>query len=359
MNSAFYEIIETVDQLGNVPREECCVMANAVSLLSRDKFYSGQPVIPDGWNIIFLDVISDEKIIDACKGADALFVPGSAGAITAFVLENIPSIKIIQTMGVGYDHLDIPAATRLQIPVANVPGANASSVAEHTIGGLIALQRRFLESDAAITAGNYLSFRNRALGEGLREIRGSKIGLVGFGNIARQVAKIAITLGASVSYFAAHRQPSAVESQFPVEYEPLETLLTTSDVVSLHVPLTDQTRNLIGARELALMPPGSILINTARGEIVDQAALAEALENGRLLGAAVDAFAPEPPDPQHPLLNLSPAAANRLLLTPHTAGVTLGAYKRMIETAFANMTRAVRGENPENIVNGIAKRPRP
>lgn len=332
-------------------------MAKVVSLLSCDKFYAAQPVIPDGWDITFLDVISDEKIIEACKGADSLFSAGSAGAIKSFVLENIPSIKIIQTMGVGFDHVDIPTAVRLQIPVANVPGANASAVAEHAIGGLIALQRRFLESYAEISAENYSSLRNRVLGKGLGEIRGSKIGLIGFGSIARQVAKIALVLGASVSYFATHRQPPTVESQFPVEYKSLEALLTTSDVVSLHVPLTDQTRYLIGARELALMSPGSILINTARGEVIDQAALAEVLEKGRILGAVIDTIAPEPPDPEHPLLKLTSGAANRLLLTPHTAGVTTGSYKRMIETAFINMTRVVRGEKPENIVNGIVMRP--
>lgn len=332
-------------------------MAIVVSLLSRDKFYSAQPVIPDGWDIIFLEGISDESIIEACRGADALFSAASAGAINSIILENIPSIKIIQTMGVGCDHVDIPAAIRLQIPVANVPGANATSVAEHAIGGLIALQRRFFESHAEIFAGNYLSCRNRVLREGLGEVRGSKIGLVGFGNIARHVAKIALALGASVSYFAVHRQPPAVESQFPVEYKTLEELLTTSDVVSLHIPLTDQTRCLIGARELALMSPGSILINTARGEIIDQAALAEVLEKGRILGAVLDTIAPEPPDHQHPLLTLTPEAAKRLLLTPHTAGVTIGAYKRMIEGAFRNMTRVVRGEQPENIVNGIVERP--
>ena len=201
-----------------------------------------------------------------------------------------------------------------------------------------------------------MPFRNAVLREGLKEIYGCKLGLVGFGNIGRSVAKIALAMGATVSYFAPHRQSFETEQQYAVEYKDLATLLSTSDVISLHLPLNAQTKGLIGSKELALMPAGSMLINTARGEILDHGALFDALESGHLAGAALDTLAPEPPAPDHPLLHLSPAAAKRLLLTPHTAGVTLGAYKRMIEGAVENMARVVRGEVPRNIVNGVSKR---
>ena len=331
-------------------------MATVVCLLSQDKFNSANIAIPAGLKILFVTPVSDQAVIKACEGADFLFTPASAGAIGSFVLENIPGIKIVQSMGVGFDHVDIPASIRLRIPVANVPGANSSSVAEQTLGALIALQRRFLESDAEIKAGNYLSYRNDLLREGIKEIRGSEIGLVGFGNIGRLVAKTVLALGASVSYFDPFRQPPELERQFPVEYKELDALLATSDVVSLHLPLNDQTRELIGKRELSLMKKGSILINTARGEILDQAALVEPLESGHLAGAALDTLSPEPPGPGHPLLHLSAAASARLLLTPHTAGVTLGAYKRMIEGALENMAKVARGEQPANIVNGVHER---
>lgn len=331
-------------------------MATIVCLLSRDRFNSAGITVPDDLTIHFVEPFSDQAVIQACKGADCLFTPASAGKISSTILENIPSIKIIQAMGVGFDHVDILASIRLGIPVANVPGANATSVAEQTLGALIVLQRRLLESDAEIKAGNYLPFRNTILREGIKEIRDSKVGLVGFGNIGRSFAKIILALGASVSYFAPHRQPTEVERQFPIEYKTLDMLLSTSDVVSLHLPLNTETRWLIGARELALMPPGCILINTARGEILDHAALVEPLESGRLAGVALDTMDPEPPGPDHPLLHLSPNASRRLLLSPHTAGVTLGAYKRMIQGAMENMARAVRGEQPVNIVNGVNER---
>jgi len=331
-------------------------MIKVVSLLSEDKFKSAQPVIPEGVNIVFLDQTSDCDIIKACEGADCLFSAASGGKINSFILNKIPSVRIIQTMGVGFDHIDIPATLRVGIPVANVPGANATSVAEFVIGALIAVQRRLLENDAEIKEGNYLSFRNNILREGLKEVRGSKLGLIGFGNIGKQVATIASILGASVSYYALRRQPHDIELRYSVEYKTLDALLGTSDIISLHIPLNDETRGLVGARELALMPSGSILINTARGEVLNSRALAEALERGHIAGAAIDTFAPEPPSPEHPLLNLSANAAKRLLLNPHTAGVTVGAYKRMIESAFENMTRAVCGEVPSNIVNGIFRR---
>ncbi|TWH51792.1 2-hydroxyacid dehydrogenase [Sporomusa sp. KB1] len=331
-------------------------MPTVVSLLSEDKFNSAKPVIPQELNIFFPNQLSDLDIINACEGADCLFSVGSAAMINSFILERIPDIKIVQCMGVGFDRVDIPASIRAGIPVANVPGSNATSVAEYVIGSLIAIQRRLVEADAEIKAGNYLSFRNNILREGIKEVRGSKIGLVGFGNIGRQVAQIASVLGASVSYCASHRQPPNVELQYSIEYKTLDSLLETSDVISLHIPLNDKTRGLIGARELALMPQGSILINTARGEIVDQKALAEVLEKGHLAGASIDTFTPEPPGDDHPLLTLSSNAKKRLLLNPHTSGITVGAYKRMIENALKNMARVVRGEVPNNIVNGILRR---
>lgn len=331
-------------------------MATVVSMLSPEKFFSAQPIIPDGMKVVFLEHFSDEEIIKACEGAEGVLSVGSAAMINAFIMEQIPTVKIIQCIGAGFDRVNIPASIRIGIPVANVPGANSTSVAEYVIGSLIALQRRMLESDEEIKAGNYLPFRNRVLGEGLREVGGSKLGLVGFGNIAKQVAIIASLLGSSVRYYATNRQSLDIEEQHSVVYKPLDELLATSDVISLHVPLNDQTRNLISNRELALMPRGSILINSARGEVVNQVALACALEQGHLSGAAIDTFSPEPPGIDHPLLNLSSKAAKLVLLSPHTAGVTLGAYKCMIEGALENISRVARGDEPRNIVNGIVTR---
>jgi phosphoglycerate dehydrogenase-like enzyme len=180
--------------------------------------------------------------------------------------------------------------------------------------------------------------------------------LIGFGAIGRYVAKLAGMLGASISYYDVFRPTPEIEAELKVDYKALDDLLATSQIISTHVPLSDQTRNLISKRELALMPAGSWLINTARGEVVDQAALAESLEMGHLGGAAIDTVSPEPPGPDHPLLNLSPAASKRLLVTPHIAGATVGSNKKMIRVGLDNMLRVLRGEPVLTIVNGISRR---
>ncbi|MHC1760123.1 MAG: 2-hydroxyacid dehydrogenase [Negativicutes bacterium] len=300
-----------------------------------------------------METVVETDIMNICRDANCIVSSGSVAAISARIIDHCPNLKFIQCMGAGFNQVDLAAAEQRKIPVANSPGLNDSTVAEFTIGAIIALQRRILESDAEIKEGRYAAFRRRVLQEGLQEIGGSRLGLVGIGNIGMKVAKIAELLGASVSYYTQHRRSAEVECQSGIIYQPLDELLAGNEIVSLHVPLNSATRGLIGERELALMPAGSLLVNTSRGAVVDQAALAQALESGHLAGAAVDTFDPEPPDADHPLLRLSPAAQRRLLLTPHTAGVTFPSFRRMLAAGVANIERVLRGEPAENQVNRI------
>jgi phosphoglycerate dehydrogenase-like enzyme len=328
-------------------------MPAIVILMPQNRVQAAGITLPATWDVRFLEAPTVGKIIAACRGAEAIISMGSVAAIGADVIAGLTGVKLIQCLGAGFNHVNIAAADRRGIAVANSPGENAAAVAEFTVGAIIALQRRLVESDAAIKAGDYGPFRKQALDAGLGEIAGSRIGLVGFGDIGRQVARIAGLLGASVGYYAAHRRPQALEEALNVTYRPFDDLLAGSDIVSLHVPLNEATRGLIGERELALMPVGSLLINTARGEVVDQTALAAALEAGHLAGAAVDTFWPEPPGAGHPLLSLSPDASRRLLMTPHTAGVTAGSFRRMLAASVANIERVLRGEAPKNVVGGV------
>jgi phosphoglycerate dehydrogenase-like enzyme len=326
-------------------------MSVVVMFLSPARVEATRVPLPEEWQVRYLETDDKARILQVCADAEVILSVGSVAAIDAQIIGNCPKLKFIQCMGAGYNQVDLAAATKFNIPVANSPGQNAGSVAEYTIGSIIALQRRILESDGAIKNGRYDSFRKKLLHEGLQEIGGSRLGLVGLGNIGLQVAKIANLLGASVSYYTQRRRSAEMECRYGISYQLLDELLAGSDIVSLHIPLTASTKGLIGARELALMPAGSVLINTARGAVVDQVALAAALESGHLSGAAVDTFDPEPPDSEHPLLNLSATAQNRLLLTPHTAGVTAAAFRRMLAYSFENMQRALRGEPVENQVN--------
>jgi len=324
-------------------------------ILPLGRFEEAGVVLPGTLDFRFDEVLTEKEIISACQGADFFLVPAAYPDITSRILENIPGVRMIQTTGTGYNRVDIRSAARLGIPVANSPGQNVTTVAEFTLALLITLQRHLVVSDREIKAGRYTRAREHFFMSGSREVSEARIGIIGFGEIGRKVAQLALSLGASVSYYDVERTPETLENELGVAFKPLDELLRSCDAISVHVPLTDRTRGMVGSREFRLMPAGSLLINTSRGEVVDQKALAEALEAGRLGGAALDTVYPEPLPPDDPLLHLSPSARDRLLLTPHIAGVTRGAMKRMLTGAIENILRAASGQSPEHVVNGIHK----
>jgi phosphoglycerate dehydrogenase-like enzyme len=289
-----------------------------LSILPRERFENAEVSFPAALEFSFKHVTVENDIIEACQGVDFLFVPAAFPPITPAVLDNIPSVRMIQSAGTGYDKVDTASAARCNIP-------------------------------------NYSLIREKLFTGGLKEISDLHLGLVGFGAIGRKVAQVAGLLGARVSYFDVLRPDRAIEEQLKVIYKDFEDLLRTSDAVSIHTPLSKQTYHLIDRRELRLMAPGSILINTARGEIVAPDALADALEDEQLMGAAIDTLYPEPPPSDHPLLNLSKAARDRLLITPHIAGTTKSAFQRMLSQAVANIAAVADGHPPKHVVNGVVK----
>jgi phosphoglycerate dehydrogenase-like enzyme len=325
------------------------------SILPLKRFEEAGVVLPEALDFRFDEVLTEQAIISACQGADFFLVPAAYPDITSRILENIPSVRMIQTTGTGYNRVDIRSAARLGIPVANSPGQNVTTVAEFTLALLIALQRRLVVSDREIKAGQYSRARERFFTSGSREVSEARIGIIGFGEIGRKVAQLALSLGASVSCYDVAQTPETLQNELGVAFKPLDELFRSCDVISVHVPLTDRTRGMVGSRELRLMPAGSLLINTSRGEVVDQKALAEALEAGHLGGAALDTVYPEPLPPDDPLLLLSPSARDRVLLTPHIAGMTRGAMRRMLTGAIENILRAASGETPAHVLNGVRK----
>lgn len=325
-----------------------------LSIMPRKRFEDSDVALPPELEVVFDNARSEDDIIAACRGMDYLFVPAPFPPVTARVLENIPSIRMIQTSGTGYDKVDVETAARLKIPVANAPGQNITTVAELTVAMLIAILRNVVVADREIKSGNYSSVRENIFKSGLKEICDVRLGLLGLGAIGRKVAQIVKLLGGQVSYFDVFRPEPEVEDDLQVTYLGFDELLQSCNAVSLHLPLSDQTHNIISTKELQRMPPESFLINTARGEIVDQDALAGALESGHLAGAAIDTVYPEPPPADHPLLNLSGQARDRLLITPHIAGTTKGAFHRMLSSGIANVAIAAAGAPLQNVVNGIA-----
>jgi phosphoglycerate dehydrogenase-like enzyme len=264
--------------------------------------------------------------------ADAEYLMGSwvttAVTLTEQDYAAAPELKLVQVMSAGYEHVDVRLAQRFGVHVATFGDAMASVVAEHTLMLMLAVYRRLLQLDAAVRSGAW-----RREEPVMRELRGKRVGLVGLGYIAREVALRLRAFGADVVYFS--------RTQHEPGYIALDELLATSDIVSLHVALSPMTRGLIGARELALMKPDAVLINTSRGAVVDQAALFSALREGRLAGAALDVLDPEPPDPSDPLLQLP-----NVVFTPHNAGQAEEVWPRIVRTCFDNIERVANGEAP-------------
>ena len=287
----------------------------------------------------------DPKLAAMIARARALVMPAVGGKLGPPLFEGA-RLALVQVTGAGVDRLDRAAMQRLGIPVANVPGGSNAAVAEYVVTTASLLLRRFAWADAEIRAGRYAAFRARMLADNLSGLDGLAVGLIGLGTIGAAVAAAFGRWGCSVVYF--DPAPRDIPEARRVT---LDELLAIADVVSVHVPLLPETTGLVGARELAAMKPGAVLIQASRGGVVDERALAAALASGRLAGAAVDVYSTEPPGPDNPLLALEGDAARRLLLTPHVAGVTRQSSALLFRSAWANVERVlVKGEPPLNRV---------
>jgi phosphoglycerate dehydrogenase-like enzyme len=280
------------------------------------------------------------------KQAGALVIPAVGAKLPPALFEGA-QLKLIQVTGAGLDRLDRDALVRLGIPVANVPGGSNSAVAEYAVTAASGLLRRFGWADAELKSGHYAAFRARMVADNLSSLEGLLVGVVGFGTIGVAVAQAFHRMGCRIAFHdPAPRDPKIAEA-LGARSLSLDDLLAQSDIVTLHVPLMPATQGLIGARELARMKPGAVLIQASRGGIVDEAALAASLASGHLGGAAVDVYSAEPPGPDNPLLGVSGEAARKLLLTPHIAGVTRQASAFLFRTSWQNVERVlVRGEKP-------------
>lgn len=250
---------------------------------------------------------------------------------TAAMIAAAPRLKLIQKIGIGVNTIDLAAAKQRGIPVCNLPGTNSRAVAELTLALMLATLRRLTRFDAALRGGIW---SDPELQDGIGELGGRVVGLVGYGAIPRLLAPVLVALGCRLMYTARSPQRDALG-----EWRPLDALLAEADVVSLHLPLSTETAALIDAGALERMKPGAVLINTARGGLVDQAALVNALRNGRLAAAGLDVFVHEPPDPVDALFSLPNVVA-----TPHVAWLTTGTFDRSFALASENCRRLAAGE---------------
>ena len=302
------------------------------------------PDVPD-FEVIPGNEMSEEEVKKIISDADIVLGDYTfKKKITADIVFAARNLKFIQQPSVGYQHINVDACTARGIKVANTAGANTISVAEHTIAWGLCLLKNMFHAHTSTKSGKWEQMSIKPA-----ELKGKVWGIVGFGRIGQAVAQRLKPFGLSrIIYHDTYRPEPSVEQALGVEYTELATLLSQSDIISLHAPLTDATRTMINEDALNSMKPSAYLINVARAELVDEKALAEAIMKRKIAGAGIDVFSEEPVNMDNPLLGVE---SERLLFSPHIAGVTDEAAGRIINMATANIARVLKGEKPESLVN--------
>lgn len=307
---------------------------------------------PEGMDFEYVKYpCSDEELIEQIKDADILFC-GPVDFIRKNVIDAMPNLKLIQSLGVGFDKIDLEAAKAKGVYVCNNRAVNAVSVAEHAVLLMLASLKQLPDADKKIKEGKFIENFKEYQVKGHYELSGKTIGLIGLGAIGRAAAKILRAFGCRLMYSDVIRADEEFEKEYQVEYVPIEKIYEEADIISYHVPVLPDTRGMVNKENIAKMKQDVIIINVARGEIVNNEDLAEALNSGRVF-AGLDVVAPEPPPADHPLFHLSEEGNYRLVITPHIAGTTNDAFIRMSEWSFENMRKVINGERPNNVVNGL------
>jgi len=281
--------------------------------------------------------------------ANALVIR-TAGTIDAALMDHAPKLRVIGRHGVGYDQVDVPAATERGIQVVYTPGANTQSVTEHVFAMLIALSKQFPAQTRALADGRY-NDRTKLVG---RDIAGKTLGIVGLGRIGKRVGQVAHAgFGMRVIYADVIDIPVEAEAQAgDATRVPFDELLAQADHVTLHVPLDASTRRMINRESLMKLKPGAILLNTCRGPVCDEGAVAESLRSGHLFGYGADVYNVEPPPPDHPLIGRLDL---NVLLTPHSAAQTVESLTRMANEVAEDVVGVLEGRAPINPVNDPAE----
>ena len=292
-----------------------------------------------GAELVTADCHGEEDLIRATRDAHALLV--SLSQVTRRVMATWSRVRVIARYGIGVDTVDLKAATDHGILVTNVPDFCYDEVSDTAMSLILAVTRKVVRMHSLVSRGVY----NRKLAMPVYKARGQTLGLLAFGRIARAVARKAAPFGFRVLAHDPYVQPESLAGQ-PVELVGLEELLARSDVLSIHAPLTPETRHIVGESQLRLMKPTAYLVNTSRGPVVDQKALTRALQEGWIAGAGLDVLEKEPPDPEDPILGL-----DNVVLTPHYASYTEESYVEVREKAARQVVQGLRGEVPTYLVN--------
>ena len=291
---------------------------------------------PPGFELVVVDQDTPE-FYEAVK--DAEYVMGLGRPIAGEFFRSAPKLKLVQLLSAGYDRVDIESARKAKVPVANNGGANAIAVSEHAIMLMLAVLKRLVVFHNDVVAGKWRVGNH--LDSRVFELHGKTLGIVGLGNIGKKVARLAHAFDMNVLYYDVARLTEDQEDALGVRFTLFTELLRTSDIVTLHVPLNDVTRNMMSTREFALMKKTAILVNTCRGPVVDENALHQALTAGTIGAAGLDVMMEEPPKKGHPLFSLP-----NVTLTPHSAGPTWDNWAKAYRNGFDNIQRVEAGRAP-------------
>ena len=315
-------------------------MADIVCLRPEEDFTRVGASIPAGWDIAFRQP-SDPDVPDVLGSARALVLPSVGPQLSAEFFRSARALQLIQYTGAGWDRIAESIVRAVGCPVANVPGVNAKDVAEYVVIAAGMLLRRFKLGDQRMWAGEFGHARTELAAERVRGFTDLTVGVVGLGHIGLAVGRSFRAFDARVMYYDPKPLDAEAASAAGMIPATLPDLLDAADILTVHVPLLPATIGLIGAAELGRLKPEAIVVQASRGGVVDEAALLRLVESGHLAGAALDVFAHEPLPPDDPILLQRAALSDRILLTPHIAGVTRQAAVRLYEAAWANVTRVL------------------
>lgn len=309
--------------------------------------YTAPNAVPKDWELFHIGngAVDEDEII--ATNADAILADPMC-PVSANVINGLKNLKLIQSQGVGFNLFNLEEAKKAGVYVANCAGANASAVAEQAILLMLALLRKFKENENMVFEAKQIEAKTRCFENGLVELGDCHVGILGMGAIGRETAKRLQAFGGRISYYGRHEAEDCIFPRLS-----LDELYAQCDIISLHVPVNAETTGMINDDAINKMKRGAIIINTARGEVVDQEAICRALIDGRLGGVGLDTYTPEPVTPDNPLLSLPAEVRKKVALSPHIGGITAGSFYRYFDIVWSNMRKVNEGKRPVNIVNGL------
>lgn len=314
--------------------------------------YTPNAALYADYEVVCVPVGTGKEEILAAAGDARYVICDAIAEVSGDLIRSMPDLKIIHSNGVAFNRIDVEAARERQVYVCNCKGMNAAAVAEQAVLLMTGLLRGIVTGDRALRDGRQIRVKEGYMAAGsLKELGECTVGLVGFGDIARATARLLGAYGAAVCYYDVFRAPEQVEQEYGAVYRDLDELLASSDLVSLHLPVLKETVNMVDRAFLARMKKGAYLVNTARGELVDEAALLDSIRRGHIAGAGLDTVTAEPVAADHPILQAEPEVEEKLLFSCHIGGITGASFCRGYEMIWADFAKVAAGKKPDHVVN--------